>query len=80
MFDNRNLLRELKLAAERAKIPGGCNFTTLRHTFASWLTMKGVSLHKISKFLGHSSVTTTEKHYAGLVPESLHADIERLGG
>lgn len=52
---------------------------TLRHTFASWLTMKGVSLHKISKFLGHSSVTTTEKHYAGLVPESLHEDIEKLG-
>ena len=42
--------------------------------------MKGVSLHKISKFLGHSSVTTTEKHYAGLVPESLHADIEKLCG
>ena len=42
--------------------------------------MKGVSLHKISKFLGHSSVTSTEKHYAGLVPESLHEDIEKLGG
>lgn len=79
IFDNRNLLRELELAAERAGVLDGCNFTLLRHTFASWLTMKGVSLHKISKFLGHSSVSTTEKHYAGLVPESLHADIEKLG-
>ena len=41
--------------------------------------MKGVFLHKITKFLGHSSVTTTERHYAGLVPESLHEDIEKLG-
>ena len=47
--------------------------------FAFWLTMKGVSLHEISKFLGHASVTTTEKHYAGLVPETLHEDIEKLG-
>ena len=79
LFDNRNLLRELELAAERAEIEGGCNFTVLRHTFASWLTMKGVSLHMISKFLGHSSVTTTEKHYAALVPETLHEEIEKLG-
>jgi site-specific recombinase XerD len=48
-------------------------------TFASWLTMRGVSLHKIAKFLGHSSVTTTEKHYAALQPETLHEDIEKLG-
>ncbi len=42
-------------------------------------SMKGVSLYKISKFLGHSSVTMTEKHYAGLVPETLPENIEKLG-
>lgn len=78
-FQGRNLVRELQKAAARADIEGGCNFKTLRRTFGSWLTTKGVSLHKISKFLGHASITTTEKHYAGLVPETLHDDIEKLG-
>ncbi len=78
-IDTSNAQRELRLATQRAEIDGRCNWNILRHTFASWLTMKGVSLHKISRFLGHSSVTTTEKHYAGLVPETLHEDIEKLG-
>lgn len=33
---------------------------TLRHTFASQLAMAGVSLYKISKWLGHSDVKTTQ--------------------
>jgi integrase len=32
----------------------------LRHTFASQLAMAGVSLYKISKWLGHSDVKTTQ--------------------
>jgi len=32
----------------------------LRHTFASQLAMAGVSLNKISKWLGHSDVKTTQ--------------------
>ena len=39
----------------------------LRHTFASHLAMKGVSLHKIGSWLGHTSVVTTEI-YAHLCP------------
>jgi hypothetical protein len=33
---------------------------TLRHTFASQLAMAGVSLYKISKWLGHSDVKTSQ--------------------
>jgi site-specific recombinase XerD len=36
----------------------------LRDTFAVDLLTKGVPLEDVSKLLGHSSVTTTEKHYA----------------
>ncbi|HDD24105.1 MAG TPA: hypothetical protein ENF52_01555 [Chloroflexi bacterium] len=33
---------------------------TLRHTFASQLAIAGVSLYKISKWLGHSNFSTTQ--------------------
>jgi len=39
----------------------------LRHTFASHLAMRGVPLARISRWLGHTSVTTTEI-YAHLGP------------
>lgn len=47
----------------------------LRHTFASQLAQRGVRLEMIGKWLGHSSVTTTEI-YAHLCPIS--TEIGRL--
>lgn len=47
----------------------------LRHTFASLLAGNGVSLYKVSKWMGHTSITTTEV-YAHLCP--LDADIGRM--
>ena len=41
---------------------------TLRHTFASHLVMRGVSIYKVSRWLGHSSVNTT-MIYAHLAPQ-----------
>jgi integrase len=36
----------------------------LRDTFAVELLLAGVPIERVSKLLGHSSVTITEKHYA----------------
>lgn len=44
---------------------------TLRHTYASHLVMAGVPIFTVSKLLGHSSVETTERHYAHLAPSHL---------
>jgi len=41
---------------------------SLRHTFASHLVMKGVSIYKVSQWLGHKSVNTT-MIYAHLAPQ-----------
>ncbi len=48
----------------------------LRHTFASQLAMAGVSLWKISQFLGHTTLRTTQI-YAHLRPEG-DEDIDRF--
>jgi integrase len=50
----------------------------LRHTFASRLAQMGVDLYKISKLLGHQSVSTTQI-YAHLVQQDLDGPIALLG-
>ena len=35
---------------------------TMRHTFASHLVMKGVSIRTVQELLGHSSISVTEMY------------------
>lgn len=43
-------------------------FHTLRHTFASWLAMKGIPLITIKELMGHSTLAMTER-YSHLIPD-----------
>ena len=43
------------------------HFHDLRRTFGLNLIKQGMSIYKVSKLLGHSSVRTTEQHYAPLL-------------
>lgn len=47
-----------------------------RHTFASWAANKGVSIYKIQKWLGHSSVDITAGLYAHL--QAYDDDIDKF--
>ncbi|MFC0398591.1 tyrosine-type recombinase/integrase [Paraburkholderia rhizosphaerae] len=49
----------------------------LRHTFASWLVMAGVSLYVVKDLLGHSSVVVTER-YAHLAPHVGRSAVQLL--
>jgi integrase len=49
----------------------------IRHTFASWLVQDGVPLDRVSKLLGHKSLTMTIR-YAHLAPNQLHEDVALL--
>ena len=40
--------------------------------------MSGVNIYQVSKWLGHSSVTTTEKYYAHFAPDCKRDEIEKL--
>ena len=42
-------------------------FHDIRRTFGYRLILNGMSIYHVSKLLGHSSVTTTERHYAPLM-------------
>ena len=61
----------------KAKINPQLNFHSLRHTFASWLVQKGVSIYHVSKLLGHSDIKTTEI-YSHLRAEDLRSAVEML--
>ena len=51
----------------------------LRHTFASYAVMNGVSLPTVSRLLGHAILQTTER-YAHLSSESTRAAAGRVVG
>lgn len=55
----------------------GRGWHLFRHTFASRLVQAGVDIFKVSKWLGHASVTTT-MIYAHLSPHNYDEDINRL--
>ena len=52
-------------------------FHDLRHTFASWLAMKGVPLSTIGRLLGHKTAQMTMR-YAHLAPDYLADVVEVL--
>jgi len=73
----QNLRRSFARACVQVEIT---NFTIhdLRHTFASWLVMDGVSLYDVSKLLRHSNIRMTEKD-AHLAPDHLQKAIAGRG-
>ena len=57
---------KFKKEVRRLGIPD-IRFHDLRRTFGYNLIRQGRPIYEVSKLLGHSSVTTTERHYAPLL-------------
>lgn len=62
-----------KRACADAKLTG-VSPHTLRHTAAVHLVANGVSMAKVSQYLGHSSIHVTEKVYARFAPDHLREE------
>ena len=58
----------LKAKLEELHLPA-ITFHALRHTHASVLLYKGVSVLSVSKRLGHSNITTTQSTYLHIIKE-----------
>ena len=67
-----------KRAVREVSLNDKLHWHSLRSSFASWLVIDGVSIYAVSKLLGHSSVAITQKHYAHLATENLHADVNKI--
>jgi integrase len=78
VFRTKGIRKAYENAVANAKLDD-VNFHTLRHTFASWAVMRGVSLKELQELLGHSSLAMTMR-YAHLAPEHLRSAVTRLEG
>ncbi len=67
-----------KQAAKRAGLSKKLRFHDLRHTFASHWVLDHGDIFRLSKILGHSNVTITQKVYAHLAPEAWEQDYHRV--
>jgi len=65
-------------ARDRADLGKDVTFHTLRHSFASWFMMAGGDIYRLQKYLGHSTVTMTER-YAHLSPTYLRDGVGMMG-
>ena len=64
-------------AGLQRKAPDNLTLHSLRHTFASWCSLGGLSLRRLQAFLGHKSITTTER-YSHLGNAGVHPAYGRL--
>jgi site-specific recombinase XerD len=69
--------RNLKKIAEVTGITKRLTSHVGRHTFATWALHEGVALERVSKMLGHSKITQTQR-YAKVLAESVHDDFDRV--
>lgn len=72
------LSHKFKKTLRASGLDEGHNFHGLRHSFASWLAISGVSIYKISILLGHADVKITQTHYAYLQPENLRDSVNLI--
>ena len=71
-------VRPMRAACVAAGIEPPVGFHILRHTHASELVMRGLSLQVVAKQIGHRSTVMTEKHYAHLQPSFVASEVRRV--
>lgn len=76
-IDNADYNRNLKGLGMAAGIVKPLHSHMARHTFATWALSNGVSIEIVSKMLGHTNITQTQR-YAKVLPTSVKSEFDRL--
>ena len=74
---NRTINTSLKTLGDKINLPFPLHFHIARHTFATLALNNTVDIKTISTLMGHSSVLTTEKVYATLMPSTIEKTVEQ---
>ncbi len=74
----RNAFREIQILCERAGVTTHCHPHLFRHQFAANYIRQGGDIYRLSRLLGHTSVSTTQIYLRSLGVEELRAGRERL--
>ena len=75
--------RPMLAACKAATIDPPISFHILRHTYGSWLAMRGVPLQVVAEALGHADTRITQRHYGHLAPsyvaQVIRANLPSIG-
>lgn len=78
-MDNADYNKWLKALAVAAGIKKRLHSHMARHSFATYMLAKGARIENVSKMLGHTNITQTQR-YAKVLPESVLADYDKVMG
>lgn len=73
----RTINQSLAMLGERIGLPFKLHIHCARHSFGTNGLNNGGDIKAISALMGHSSVLTTEKVYASVLPETLQREVDR---
>jgi site-specific recombinase XerC len=77
-IDNADYNHALKLLGEMAGIKAKMHSHLARHTFATFMLANGAKIENVSRMLGHTNITQTQR-YAKVLAQSVHDDFDRIG-
>lgn len=73
---NRTLQQSLKEIGKKMNLPFNLTMHVARHSFAVMALQRGVTLHMISRLMGHASIITTENIYAEFLPSTINEEVK----
>lgn len=76
-MNNADYNRQLKALQVMTGIKTRLHSHLARHTFATYMLRNGVKIENVSKMLGHTNITQTQR-YAKVIAQSVHEDFEMI--
>lgn len=76
-MNNADYNRQLKALQQMAGIKTRLHSHLARHTFATYMLRNGVKIENVSKMLGHTNITQTQR-YAKVLAESVYDDFSKV--